>query len=116
MGHVNVHVHLRGTLMLRVILTFMLTGVGWGGMGQNGNNCLPYVAQFHASKTYPKRRRCAHPRSKTHGCEKPCYHVFAALFWTLAPIVCVCVREMCTFYVFEQTKHQTMQKPETTKH
>ena len=28
MGHVNVHVHLRGTLMLRVILTFMLTGVG----------------------------------------------------------------------------------------
>ena len=34
MGHVNVHVHLRGTLMSMgyiTILTFMLTGVGWDG-------------------------------------------------------------------------------------
>ena len=28
---VNVHVHLCGMLMLWVMLTFMLTGVGWGG-------------------------------------------------------------------------------------
>ena len=35
MGHVNVHVHLRGTLILWVMLTSMLTG--WGGVGGVGH-------------------------------------------------------------------------------
>ena len=39
-GHVNVHVHLRGMLMLWVVLTFIFTGVGWGGVGHVNVMCI----------------------------------------------------------------------------
>ena len=43
-GHVNVHVHLRGMLMLWVVLTFIFTGVGWGGVGHvNVYVHLPFI-------------------------------------------------------------------------